>query len=119
MNQGDLHWVDLGNAIGSGPSGSRPCVIIQNDFFNRSRIRTVIVCLITSQPERAKSPGNVQLDPGEGDLPKLSIVNVSQCFTLDKNAIGEYIGTLGNQRIDQIVEGVNLFIQPREYALAR
>lgn len=36
--QGDIYWVRFGRAGGSGPSGKRPAVVIQNDLLNRSNI---------------------------------------------------------------------------------
>jgi mRNA interferase MazF len=43
VQQGDIYWVDLGDPIGSAPGYRHPHVIIQNNDFNNSRIRTVVV----------------------------------------------------------------------------
>ena len=53
-------------------------------FFNRRRIVTTVVCLITSNLARAQAPGNVSLKRGEGNPPKQSIINVSQVLTVTK-----------------------------------
>ena len=45
-------------------------VVIQNDAFNASPIRTVLVCALTSNLARANAPGNVRLRKGEGGLPR-------------------------------------------------
>jgi mRNA interferase MazF len=42
------------------------------------------------------------------------VVNVSQIFTVDKAQLGEYIGALSPARLQQIVGGVRLLIQPAE-----
>jgi mRNA interferase MazF len=55
-------------------------VVIQNNIFNRSRINTVVVCALTSNLHRANAPGNVPLEPSEANLPKQSVVVVSQIF---------------------------------------
>lgn len=47
-----------------------------------------MVCALTSNAKRAASPGNVLLDRGEGDLPKQSVVNVSQIYTVNKHDLG-------------------------------
>jgi len=114
ISQGDVFWVDFDIPDGSGPGYRRPCVVIQNNLFNISKINTVIVCIITSNMILAKSPGNVLLKKGEGGLPKDSLVNVSQVMTLDKSDLGEKMGALGKVRIKEIVAGVELFIKPRE-----
>ena len=77
INQGDIYWVDLGDPTGSGPALMHPHVVIQNNVFNRSCIRTVVVCALTSNLKWASAPGNVLLEPSEANLPKQSVVNVS------------------------------------------
>jgi len=92
INQGDVYWVGLGEPSGSGPGYRHPHVVIQNNVFNRSRINTVVVCVLTSDLKRARAPGNILLEKGEANLPKQSVVNVSQMFTVDKeDLVGECI----------------------------
>jgi mRNA interferase MazF len=114
IEQGDVFWVDLGDPSGSGPGYRHPHVVIQNNLFNRSRINTVVVCVITSNLKRAQAPGNVLLKKGEADLPKPSVVNVSQIFTVDKSELIEKIGTLSPQRVRQILDGIRLITEPRD-----
>ncbi len=112
--QGDLFWIDLGDPTGSGPGYRHPHVVIQNNLFNGSRINTVVVCALTSNLRRADAPGNVLLRKGEGNLPKESVVNVSQLFTVDKDELVEKIGSLSPGRVEQIVAGLCLVVEPRE-----
>ena len=114
INQGDVFWVDLGEPSGSAPGYRHPHVVIQNNVFNRSRINTVVVCVLTSNLKRAKSPGNVLLEKGEANLPQQSVVNVSQIFTVDKRDLAEKIGTLSRQRVRQILDGIRLLTEPRD-----
>ena len=85
-------------------------MIIQADVINRSRIETVVVCALTTNAKRAKAPGNVLLEAGEANLPRQSIVVVSQVSTVDKSQLGEYIGSLTPQRVEQILAGMR-FLQ--------
>ena len=80
---------------GSAPANRHPCVVVQNDVFNRSAIATSVVCLITSNLSRANAPGNVLLKKGEANLAKASVVNVSQILTVDKRELAECAGTTG------------------------
>ena len=114
IQQGDVFWVDLGPPSGSGPGLLHPHVVIQNDIFNRSRLGTVVVCTLTSNLERARVPGNVLLEDGEGSLPKQSVVVVSQLFTVDKEDLMERIGSLSSERVRQILQGVLLLLEPRD-----
>ncbi len=114
INQGDLYWIDLGEPSGSEPGYRHPHFVIQNTVFNRSQIHTVVVCTLTSNLQRAKVPGNVLLEKGEGNLPKQSVINVSQIFTVDKEDLDEKIGQLSRRRVREILAGIILVIEPRE-----
>ena len=114
INQGDVFWVELGEPEGSAPGYTHPYVVIQNNVFNQSRINTVVVCALTSNLKRAGAPGNVLLDAGEANLPKQSVVLVSQIFTVDKAQLRDYIGSLPKRRIRQLLAAVQLLTEPRE-----
>ncbi|HXV42720.1 MAG TPA: type II toxin-antitoxin system PemK/MazF family toxin [Anaerolineae bacterium] len=114
INQGDIFWVELDDPIGSEPGYRHPHVVIQNNVFNRSRLNTVVVCALTSNLKRGSAPGNVLLEPKEANLPKQSVVVISQLFTVDKTQLGEHIGTLSNTRVRQILDGLRLMTEPRE-----
>lgn len=114
ISQGDIYWVDLGDPSGSEPGYRHPHVVVQNNLFNRSAIRTVVVCALTSNLQRAHAPGNVFLDRKETNLPKDSVANVSQIFTIDKSQLDEYVGTLPAKRVQEILNGIKLVLDPRE-----
>lgn len=114
INQGDIFWFDAGEPRDSSPAYSRPVVVIQNNIFNRSPLGTVLVCALTTNLRRAKAPGNVFLDENEADLPKQSVLVVSQVLTIDKSELIDKIGTLSKKRIDEILEGIKLLTEPRE-----
>ncbi len=114
ISQGDIYWINLEEPAGSEPGFRHPHVVIQNNLFNRSRIDTVVVCLLTSNLRLAKAPGNVFLEKGEGNLAKQSVVNTSQIYTVDKSDLVEWIGALSEKRVRQILDGVRLLTEPRD-----
>jgi mRNA interferase MazF len=114
IKQGDIFWIEQDEPSGSEPGYRRPFVVVQNNLFNKSKINTVVVCALTTNLQRAKSPGNVLLDSGEGGLSKVSIVNVSQIFTIDKHYLEEYCGSLSLNKVQQILDGINLLLQPAQ-----
>lgn len=114
IRQGDVYWVGLGDPVSSGPGFRHPHVVVQNDLFNRSRISTVVVCALTSNLQRAEAPGNVRLDTGEANLPKPSVVNVTQLFTVGKDELLERIGSLSSERLRQVLNGLELLLEPRD-----
>jgi mRNA interferase MazF len=109
IHRGDLFWIAPGPGDGRGPS-SHPHVVVQDDVFNQSRITTVVVCALTSNLQAAKDPGNVLLEVGEGNLPRQSVVVVSQIESVDKARLGERIGSLSGARVDEILAGLG-FLQ--------
>jgi mRNA interferase MazF len=77
----------LPEPTGSEPGYRRPVLVIQIDDFNRSRIGTIVVAVVTSHLALADAPGNVFLPAREAGLPRDSVVNVSQVVTLDKRML--------------------------------
>ena len=99
IEQGEIYWVDLGEPSGSEPGYRHPHIVIQNNLFNASKINTVVVCALTSNTKRAQAPGNVLLNEGEANLPKKSVVNISQIFTVNKSDLVEKIGQVSEKRV--------------------
>jgi mRNA interferase MazF len=105
VQRGDIFWVSPSEAHGA-VGVSHPHVVIQDDVFNRSRVHTVIVCALTSNLSRANEPGNVLLEVGEGNLPLQSVLVVSQVSSVARSELGQYIGALSSQRVEQVLDGM-------------
>lgn len=114
IKQGEIYWVDLGEPNGSEPGYRHPHVVLQNNIFNVSNINTVVVCSLTTNLIRAKAPGNVALDQGEANLPKKSVVNISQIYTVNKNDLTEKVGQVSEKRMKEILDGLKLLTEPRD-----
>jgi len=112
--QGEIYWIDLGEPNGSEPGYRHPHIVIQNNIFNYSNINTVVVCSLTSNVKRAKAPGNVSLNKGEANLPKKSVVNISQIYTVNKSDLVEKIGQVSQKKMSEIIEGIKLLVEPME-----
>lgn len=108
VRQGEVYWIAFGPVAGSAPAERHPCVVVQSDVFNRSRIATSVVCLITSNVSLSRAPGNVALSKGAANLPKASVVNVSQVLTVNKTELVERAGKLPASVIDAIRDGLHL-----------
>lgn len=85
-------------------------MVIQSDAFNRSRINTVIVAIITSNLKFEAAPGNIRLLKGESGIPKASVVNMSQLRTLDRSFIEAKIGTLSRERLVEVRAGLRIVL---------
>ncbi len=110
IHQGDVYWVQLAGADDAAPRIPHPHVVVQDDLLNHSRLDTVVVCTLTSNLKRVNMPGNVLLAPGEANLPRQSVVEVSKLFAVEKARLGEYIGALSAERLAQIFAGMR-FVQ--------
>ncbi len=111
INQGDIYWVALENPGALDPAIPHPYVVVQDNVFNHSRIQTVVACALTTNIRRTSgTPGSVLLEVGEANLPKQSVVEVSKVSSVEKTQLGEYIGSLTEQRIHQILAGMR-FLQ--------
>ena len=110
VRRGDIFWIAPLASGETAPGPAHPHVVVQDDVFNASRVTTVIVCALTTNPKRAKEPGNVLLDAGEGGLETQSVVVVSQVDAVEKTRLGVRVGALSERRIVQILEGMR-FLQ--------
>ena len=111
IRQGDVYWLDFGPSSGSAPAERHPCVVVQCDVFNSSRIATTVVCLITSNLDRAGAPGNVALRKGDARLSRPSGVNVSQVVTVDKIELEERVGRLPTAALASVLTGLRLLFE--------
>ena len=111
IRQGDVYWLDIGPSSGSAPAELRPCVVVQSDIFNRSRIATTVVCVITSNMSRSLDAGNVALKKGEAQLPRPSVVNVSQLATVDKVDLEHRVGRLSHSALKSVLAGLQVLFE--------
>lgn len=107
MRQGEIYWLTF-DSLGSESAGHRPALVLQDDRFNQTAIRTTIVAAVTSNLRLAEVPGNVRLRRGEARLPRASVVNVTQLHTVDRRRLGARIGALGPERLGEVLRGVSL-----------
>lgn len=110
MRRGEIWWASLDEPRGSEPGYRRPVVIISSNEFNQSKIRTVIVVIVTSNLRLADAPGNFSISGKESGLSKKSVVNVSQVLTLDKSFLSNKVGKLPQNKILFLNEGLKLVL---------
>ncbi|MGB7761473.1 MAG: type II toxin-antitoxin system PemK/MazF family toxin [Bryobacteraceae bacterium] len=111
IQRGEIWWADLPEPRRSEPGFRRPVLVVQADSFNRSRIQTAIVAVITSNVELMDAPGNVLLPARSVGLPRDSVVNVSQLLTLDRSFLTEHAGTLPPRLQRFVDEGLRTVLQ--------
>ena len=102
MTRGELWWADFGLPFGSEPGFRRPVIIIQNDYFNRSKINTTIVIPLTTNMILADAPGNIIINKKESKLKKDSVITISQIEVIDRQRLVEKITKMDKTILEKI-----------------
>ncbi len=110
MERGEVWWAELPDPAASEPGYRRPVVIVQSNLFNRSRIRTAVAVVLTSNLRLAEAPGNVFVSASDSGLPKDSVANVSQVITVDRTFLSERCGRLPGRLMKSIDDGLRLVL---------
>jgi len=110
VKRGEIWWASLGDPKGSEPGFKRPVVIISSNDFNVSKIKTIVVAVITSNLRLSDAPGNIELSKKSTGLTRSSVINVSQLITIDKSFLTEKIGKLTNKQLQMLNDGVKLVL---------
>ena len=110
VERGQVWWADLGDPSGSEPGYRRPVLIVQDDAFNRSRLRTVIAVVLTSNLRLVEAPGNVLIPAKSAGLPKDSVANVSQLITVDRDFLVEPSGRIRGPLLNEVENGLRLVL---------
>ena len=104
--RGAVHWLDLGEPVGSRPGKRRPVLVVQADAYNESRLATVVVAALTSNTALAAMPGNVFLPAGATGLRRDSVVNVTAIVTVDKSELGKAAGVVPASLMREVDAGL-------------
>ena len=83
---------------------------MQSNHFNRSKIDTIIVALLTTNLRLAQMEGNVLLKSGKNGLRDDSVVNVTQLVAVDRRDLLELIGTVTSTDMSRVDEGLRLVL---------
>jgi mRNA interferase MazF len=114
IRRGEVWWVDLAaEPRGSEPGFRRPVVVIQDDYFNRSALATVVVIAVTKNMALAALPGNVVLPRRETGLKHDSVANATAVITVDRRFFadpGHPLGALSKPTLDLIDKGLALVL---------
>jgi len=115
MMRGELWWADFGLPFGSEPGFKRPVLIVQNDFFNNSKINTTIVIPLTTNLLLAEAPGNVLITGDESKLKKDSVMVISQIEVIDRKRLIEKITAVELDVIRKVEEGIMFILGIKKF----
>ncbi len=107
----EVWWAELDEPRGSQPGFRRPVLVIQSDAFNRSRLRSVLCVVLTSNTRLLDAPGNTLLRASATGLPKDSVANVTQVVTLDEDYLMERAGRISPKLMAHVDPGLRLVME--------
>lgn len=110
MRRGEIWWASLPDPRGPSPGFRWLVLVVQNNPFNESRIRTVVVAAVSSDVRLTEAPGNILLKQDESRLARASVINVSQILTVDKSFLTEQVSVLGTDIMARVDAGLNLVL---------
>jgi mRNA interferase MazF len=110
MTRGEIWWADFGLPFGSEAGFRRPVLIVQDDAFNESKIRTIVVLPLTSNLRLLDAPGNVLINKKESKLVEDSVIIAAQFYALDRQKFIEKISKVKRETIEKVENGMMLVL---------
>lgn len=101
IQRGDIYYADLSPVVGSEQGGNRPVLVIQNNTGNHFS-PTVIAAAITGYTKRDRQPTHVRVNSAACGLFRNSTILLEQLRTLDKSRLGEYIGSVDEEKMREV-----------------
>lgn len=106
----EVWWAELDDPRRSEPGYRRPVLVVQADSFNRSRIRTVVTLVLSSNLRLLDAPGVVLVPAKQSGLPRDSVANASQVVTLDRDFLVERVGKVRPKLMAQVDAALSLVL---------
>ena len=110
VHRGEIWWADLAEPRGSEPGYRHPVLILQSESFNRSRLRTVIGVVVSSNTRLLDAPGNALLPAKETGLPRDSVANVTQFVTVDRDHLEARAGKASAGTLSRVEAGLRMVL---------
>jgi mRNA interferase MazF len=110
MIRGELWWADFGLPFGSEAGFRRPVLIVQDDAFNESRIRTIVVLPLTTNLRLLDAPGNVLVNKKESKLDEDSVIIAAQFYAIDRQKFIQRISKIKQETMKKAEKGMKLVL---------
>jgi mRNA interferase MazF len=110
MIRGEIWWAEFGIPYGSEIGYTRPVLIVQDDSFNESKIKTIVVLPLTTNIRLLDAPGNVFLRKKESKLNDDSVIIVAQLYAIDRGRFKTKISKITKEIMEQVETGMRLVL---------
>lgn len=106
--RGEVWIANFSPTVGREQAGTRMCVIISVDRFNRSPAELVLVCPTTTKARGI--PTHVRITPPEGGLREVSFVKCEDLRSISKERLHKRLGAVTPATINEIEARVRLIL---------
>ena len=113
IKRGEIYYANLDPTVGSEQKGKRPVVICQNEMGNKHS-PTVVVAPITAKLTKNPLPTHVKLYSGKFGISQDSIILTEQIRTIDRQRLGDYVGTLDNDALARLDTALSVSVGIQE-----
>jgi mRNA interferase MazF len=110
MTRGEIWLSEFGIPYGGEPGFTRPVLIVQDDGFNESRLKTIVVLPLTTNLRLADAPGNVLLQKKDSGLADDSVIITVQLFAIDRGRFKEKLSKVSKPIMEQVEIGMKLVL---------
>jgi mRNA interferase MazF len=110
MIRGEIWWAEFGIPYGSETGYTRPVLVVQDDSFNESRIKTIVVLPLTTNLRLLDAPGNVLILKKESKLIDDSVIIVAQLYAIDRERFKKKVSKVTKEIMIQVEIGIKLVL---------
>jgi mRNA interferase MazF len=110
MIRGEIWWAEFGIPYGSEAGFYRPVLIVQDDAFNESSIKTIVVLPLTTNLRLSDAPGNVLIKKNDSKLNEDSVIIAAQFYALDRSRFKEKISKINKSIMEKVETGMKLVL---------
>jgi mRNA interferase MazF len=110
MTRGEIWWADFGMPFGGEAGFRRPVLIVQDDSFNKSKIKTIVVLPLTTNLRLSDAPGNVLINKRESKLSENSVILAAQLYALDRHKFIERVSKINQDTLGKVENGMMLVL---------
>ena len=110
MTRGEIWLAEFGIPYGGEPGFTRPVLIVQDDGFNESRLKTIVVLPLTTNLRLADAPGNVLVRKEDSKLTDDSVIITAQLYAIDRGRFKEKLSKAPRAIIEQVETGMKLVL---------
>ena len=113
MTRGEIWLAEFGIPYGGEPGFTRPVLIVQDDSFNISKLKTIVVIPLTTNLRLMEAPGNVLLKNQDSKLAEDSVIITVQLYAIDRSRFKEKLSKAPWFIMDQVEIGMKLVLGMR------